>query len=324
MKINPYVGHHTQICGVEEVVLTDGKGAGMRLLQIRNGKGLELTVSSDRCADISRVTFKGDNIGYFSPCGYVAPTYYDHVGAGFLKSFTAGFLTTCGLTTLGSPCEENGEQLPLHGNIANQPCEHIWWTEDDDSIEIRATINDSTIFSRKLVLNRTISVSKLENAIQITDTIENQGDTESPLMLMYHMNMGYPLLSENAKVEIRSNRVIPATDHAAEDLATWNQMLKPTHGFEEQCYFHEFKQDGYASIYNPDIKKGVKICFSAETMPALVEWKMMGVREYVLGLEPRNCLGGSREELRARGQLPMLAPGKSKQYAVKVFFDEND
>lgn len=174
------------------------------------------------------------------------------------------------------------------------------------------------------MLSRTISVSKLENTIQIADAIENQGDTDSPLMLMYHINMGYPLLSENAKVEIRSNRVIPATDHAAEDLATWDQMLKSTHGFKEQCYFHEFEQDGYASIYNPDIKKGVKICFSTDTLPMMVQWKMMGVRDYVLGLEPRNCYGLSRKELRESGQLPMLSPGESKQYAVKVFFDEID
>lgn len=324
MKRNPYIGHPSQISGVEEVRLIGGKGDGMRLLQVRNGKGLEMTVSADRCADISRVSFKGDNMGYFSPCGYVAPAYYEQEGAGFLQSFTAGFLTTCGLTTVGSPCEDEGEQLPLHGNIANQPCEHIWWTETGEKIEIHATINDSRIFSRKLVLKRLITISKQDNSFQITDTVENQGDTESPLMLMYHMNMGYPLLSEKAEVHIPSARVIPATSHAAEDIDSWNQMLEPTSGFEEQCYFHEFDEAGYASIFNPEIRKGLAIRFSAKELPALVEWKMMGYRDYVLGLEPRNCLGASRKELRERGLLPMLMPGKSKQYSVNVTFTEND
>ena len=107
--LNPYIGHESQLCSVEEVRLQGGKGDGMRLVQVRNAAGLEVTISADRAADISRVIFKGDNMGYFSPCGYVAPSYYDKDGIGFLKSFTAGFLTTCGLTAVGSPCEDAGE-----------------------------------------------------------------------------------------------------------------------------------------------------------------------------------------------------------------------
>lgn len=105
MQYSKYLGHEQQLSGVEEHRLVGGKGDGMRLLEVRNGKGLECTVSADRCADLSRVTFMGRNIGYFSPCGYVAPAYYDKEGSNWLKSFTAGFLTTCGLTAVGSPCE---------------------------------------------------------------------------------------------------------------------------------------------------------------------------------------------------------------------------
>ena len=117
MSYSAYIGHPSQLCSVEEVRLLGGKGDGMRLLQIRNAVGTELTISADRCADISRLVFKGDNMGYFSPCGYVAPAYYDDKEDGFLKSFTAGFLTTCGLTAVGSPCVDEGEELPLHGTI---------------------------------------------------------------------------------------------------------------------------------------------------------------------------------------------------------------
>ena len=107
--MNSYIGHPSQILGVEEHRLTGGKGDGMRLLQVRNGLGLEFTVSLDRCADISRLSLFSHNIGFFAPCSYVAPSYYDNVGNGFLKSFTGGFLTTCGLTAVGSACEDNGE-----------------------------------------------------------------------------------------------------------------------------------------------------------------------------------------------------------------------
>lgn len=318
MKINPYIGHNQQICGVEEVRLVGGKGDGMRLLQLRNAKGLEMTISADRCADISRLIFKGDNMGYFSANGYVAPSYYDQPGTGFLKSFTAGFLTTCGLTAVGSPCTDDGEELPLHGTIGNTPCERIWWTEDDDNLYIYAEINDSGVFARKLHMTRVITVSKAENAFTITDTVENRGDAKSPVMILYHMNMGYPLLSENSVVEVNSVSVAPRTAHAAKDLDTWHKMLPPTPGFEEQCYFHSFEKDGCASIYNPDINKGLRITFDAKQLEYFTEWKMMGYRDYVLGLEPGNCHPDGRDVMRQQGKLKFLEPGESVTYEVNV------
>ena len=316
--MNPYIGHNSQLCAVEEVRLVGGKGDGMRLLQIRNQAGLELTVSADRCADIHRLIYKGDNMGYFSPCGHVAPAYYDEPGAGFLKSFTAGFLTTCGLTAVGSPCTDAGEILPLHGTIGNTPCERIWWDEDAENIYIHAIINDSGIFARKLMLKRTIQISKAESKFTVSDTVENQGDQESPVMILYHMNMGYPLLSENAQVDIPAVSVKPRNAHAAKDLDTCCKMLPPTPGFEEQCYFHHFETDGKASIYNPDIHKGLTISFDPKSLDHFTEWKMMGYRDYVLGLEPGNCHPDGRDVMRKEGALKFLQPGESVTYEVAV------
>lgn len=318
MNVNSYIGHCSQIGGVEEVRLVGGKGDGMRLFQVRNGAGLEMTVCADRCADIYRLSYKGDNMGYFSPCGYVAPAYYDDQDAGFLKSFTAGFLTTCGLTAVGSPCADEGEVLPLHGTIGNTPCERIYWDEDAENFYIRAVVSDSRIFARKLQLKRTISVSKTAGRFMVSDVIENQGDTESPLMVMYHMNMGYPLLSENSVVEIPSIEVTPRNEHAAEDLATWNKMLPPTPNFEEQCYYHKMGSVGQASIYNPDIRKGLVISFDPKTLDHFTQWKMMGYRDYVLGLEPGNCTPDGRDVMRREGKLKFLKPGESIAYEVTI------
>lgn len=318
MEYSAYLGHPSQLCSVEEVRLQGGKGDHMRLLQIRNAAGMELTISADRCADISRLIYKGDNMGYFSPCGYVAPSYYDDRGNGFLKSFTAGFLTTCGLTAAGAPCVDEGETLPLHGTIGNTPCERIWWTEDENNLYIHAEINDSHIFARKLHLSRVITVSKAESRFTINDTVENQGDTESPVMLLYHMNMGYPLLSERSVVEISSTEVKPRNAHAAKDLSSWAKMLPPTPGFEEQCYYHRFDSRGRASICNPDIGKKLEISFDTDTLWNLTEWKMMGFHDYVLGLEPGNCTPDGRDMMRKDGKLHILRPGESASFAVTV------
>ena len=317
--MNPYIGHSSQIRGIEEHRLVGGKGDGMRLLEVNNGSGLEMTILPDRCADIGRLRYKGVNLSYFSPCGYVDPAYYESKGADWLKSFTAGYLTTCGLQAVGSPCSDEGEELPLHGSIGNTPAEHWYWTEDEENFYVNAQINDEGIFARKLRLHRTIKISKTNSLFDIIDTIINTGDKVEPFEILYHMNMGYPLLDEDSVVEIPAEKVIPRDDHAADDIANWMNMVKPEAGYQERCYYHQFADEhGKACIYQPKLGVGLSIAFNAKELDGFVEWKMMGIRDYVLGLECGNCYPDGRDVMRQTGMLKFLKPGESKTYQVTV------
>jgi len=319
MKQSAYYGHESQLYGVEELRLCGGRGDGMRLLEARNGRGLEFTVSADRCADISRLRYNGKNFGFFSVNGYVAPSYYDDKENGWLKGFTAGFLTTCGLVAVGSPCVDQGEALPLHGAADNIPAEHVFWETDDEQIRIRAVMRHAQIFSHKLLLTRTITCSLLKNELSISDTVENIGSETSPLMLLYHMNMGYPLLNERSELFIPAAEVLPRTEHAAEDLDTWNKVLEPTPGFAEQCYYHEFRdRPGVAGIFSPDLGCGLQMNFDSSELDCFTQWKMMGCRDYVMGLEPGNCYPDGRDVTRAQGRLKFLEPGAKKTYGVRL------
>lgn len=321
--MNPYIGHDTQFYGIEEHRLVGGKGEGMRLLEVNNGKGLELTISLDRAADISRLRFRGINMSYLSPCGYVVPTYYESTGSDWLKSFTAGFLTTCGLQNVGSPCSDNGEVLPLHGSIANLPAECCSWKEENRELVLTAVIKDETLFGRKLRLYREIRVSLDDNSFVVNDTIENTGDRKQPFEILYHMNVGYPLLDEHSVVDIPSTQVIPRDEHAAADIGNWMRMIKPEAGYVERCYYHKFHKKGKASIYQPKLKQGLEITFNAEALDGFVEWKMMGVRDYVLGLECGNCYPDGRDVMRKTGMLKFLEAGEKIQYQVKVSMMSN-
>lgn len=312
-----YIGHHSQISGVEEHRLVGGKGDGLRLLEVRNGQGLHFTVSVDRGADISRLFFKGDNYGFFAPSGYVAPAYYDDKGTGFLKSFTAGFLTTCGLTNVGAPSVDEGEELPLHGTVNHTPAEQVHYSEDEEKIVINAVINQMGIFSDKLMMYRRITCFKSNNRILVEDQIENLGDRVTPLMILYHTNIGYPLLSEQADLYIPSSQVSARNPHAEKDIQSWGSVSEPQPHFIEQCYYHKFAGgDGLAGIYNPDIQKGLLISFDANSLDYFVQWKMLGEKDYVLGLEPGNCHSDGRDIMRSEGTLKFIQPGEQINYAI--------
>ncbi|MBQ0028634.1 MAG: aldose 1-epimerase family protein [Lachnospiraceae bacterium] len=317
--MNQYIGHDSQLYGIEEHRLVGGKGDGMRIYEINNGRGLELTVSPDRNGDITRLRYKGINMSYMSPCGYVAPAYYDNVGSNWLNSFTAGFLTTCGLNGVGTPCVDEGEDIPLHGSIANQPCEHAMFYEENGRLIVKTVTKDETIFGRKLRLSRTITVLTDDNAFEIADTIENTGGKIEPFEILYHMNMGYPLLDEDSIITIPSNEVKGRDDHASEDIENWMNMEKPQADYQERCYYHIFKDEkGYAEIYQPKLDTRLGISFDAAELDGFVEWKMMGVRDYVLGLECGNCYPDGRAAMRESGMLKFLSPGEKKTYKVTV------
>lgn len=314
-----YVGQETQISGVEEHRLVGGRGDGMRLLEVRNGLGLAFTVSVDRCADLSRLSFRGHNFGFFSASGYVHPAYYDGQGKGSERSFTGGFLATCGLANVGAPCADAGEDLPLHGGIGNLPAEHVSWDTEGEHIQIKATVPHGGFFDHKLVLNRTLLCSKTKNELTLTDRVTNVGDRESPVMLLYHINLGYPLLSEGARLHLPSARVFPRDAQAEEGLSVWDRIGPPQAQFAEQCYFHEFDGPGAAGLFNPGLDTGVLIQFD-KPLNSLTQWKQLGFGEYVMGLEPGNCRPDGRAEARRRGALKVLAPGREETYSLRLTF----
>ena len=316
-----YIGNPLQIRGAEQYILQNGKGDGMHFIYVRNGLGLECFISLDRAGDISRVIYKGDNFGYFAPCGYVAPQYYDNKGAGFLKSFTAGFFTTCGLTAVGSPCVDDGEELPLHGTVSHIPAVLNSIEETDDGLSVLLTVTDAAIFNRKLVMKRRYTFSYTDNTFTVSDTVTNKADTKSPFMIMYHCNMGYPLLGENSIVKIPNNSVIARDAEAEAYIDSALVMEKPQSSFKERCYYYNVTGD--VSIFNPDINKGLVMSYDKSTLPFFTEWKMMGKTDYVLGLEPGNCTPDGRDVMRKNGTLRNLDPDESETTAVTFKFVEN-
>ena len=62
-------GDPDALCGVRDVVFNDGPAKGMRALELRNGRGMELTVLADRGLDIPYLSYRGVNIGLMNKVG---------------------------------------------------------------------------------------------------------------------------------------------------------------------------------------------------------------------------------------------------------------
>jgi len=288
-----YIGHISQLFSVKEYKLCGGKAEGVKAADISNGGNLDITVLPDRCMDFFQIRFKGKNLNYITPAGIVAPQYYDSYEFNWLSSFAAGFLTTCGLDNIGVPKEGFG----LHGKISNTPAENVYIgceiVAGVPQAILKGTMRQARLFGENLTLTREIRCNYGEDIIYFTDTVTNHSFKEVPYKLLYHFNMGYPLLDENSIINIPSKSFTARDENAQKHINEWNKVTSPADGFQEMCYFHNIvpNENGRAEvgIFNPAENIGVKIDFDAVLLDNFVQWKMLGKCEYVTGLEPANC-----------------------------------
>lgn len=324
-ELRKYVGDLSQVCGVKAYRLSDGLADGVRALDLRNGRGLELTVLPDRGLDISELRFEGVNCGFFSKTGVTNPAYYQEDGSrGFLKRFYAGMLTTCGMTYAGAACEDEGRALGLHGPFSNTPVEAVGWQEayedEEKLLRVRGQVREACVFEENLRLERELTLHTERNVLRIRDTVTNLGFAQSPLMLVYHVNFGYPLLDDGARVYGSSRRVEPRDEIARQGLDKYDRMEHPGIGRPEECFFHTEEPDperAFAMLVNEKLGMAAILRFDGRVFPLLCEWKCMMAGDYALGLEPTTA--GVLGRAQARKQhLPTLAPGETREFLIEL------
>ncbi len=316
------VGDITQIAGALPFEYTSGKAKGTAAVEIRNGSGLRFVVLLDRGMDIAYAEIDGMPISYISKTGIVSPVHYDEPD--FLRSFSAGLLTTCGLTYMGASCVDEGVPLGAHGRISNIPAFDIGiiqeWQDDDFVISVRGKVREATVFGENLVLTRTITTKLGDNTIQINDCIENQGFVPTPLMVLYHMNFGYPLISENTVLETNCKNIRPRDEIAVPGIDDACKFSNPIHNYSEQVFYRDAVKDSFATLKNSTLNLGATVSFSGDQLPYLIEWKQMGEQEYVVGLEPATYPPDSRAKARERGELLYLAPHEQRHHDITISF----
>ena len=328
-ELEAYCGDLSQAFGIQECVLEGGKAKGTKAYIVNNGCGLEMTVLADKCFAIPKMSFKGDNVGFISKTGICAPEFFQEEGTrGFLRNFEAGFLTTCGLTYVGTPGVEDGQPNGLHGVISNTPIEHassiVEWDGDKAWLVLNGHAREGYLFGPNLEIRRDIRMNTKENKLWIHDEVENHGFDTQPLMLLYHFNMGYPMLDGSCKVYTNYDKIVPRDPHSAEGMEDCEQFLDPIDGYEEKVYFRSVSDEsvkkGYVLLHNENLQKAVLIHLDPEALPVLNQWNSPRSGDYALGLEPGTAHVGGRIRAKEDGSLKYIEPGEVKTFDIEVEF----
>jgi hypothetical protein len=319
------VGDLSQVAGIRMMTLRDGYEDGVRIADVRSGSGLRFQVTLDRGMDVSCAEFRGIPLAWRSSNGDVHPSYYDAQGLGWSRSFAGGLMAGCGISHLGAPCNDDGEELGLHGRLSNIPASGVSsytrWDHDDCVFVLEGTMRESVPGRTNLKLHRRYEITLGTSRARLTDVVTNEGTQRSPLMMLYHFNPGWPLLDQGARLMLNASRTTSRDAQAEPGLTEARRFTGPIADFKEQVFYHDLRADAdgrsHTLLVNESLAMGFSLSFDRSALHRYIEWKMTGEGLYVLGMEPGNCRVWGRAKERAAGDLQFIEPGEERNFNVE-------
>ena len=334
-------GSPSQFFGVRSMVLDDGVERGIRMLEFRTGSGLRFTVLVDRAMDIGDCEFKGMAIGWHSAAGFRAPGLTDSEadnGLGLLRAFS-GLLVTCGLDHALGPMTEDAAHYnypfrkslvqPLHGRVNTVPARLTGygerWDGDECTLWCEGIVAQAAMFGENLHLTRRIEAKVGSNEISITDNVVNRGFSRTPHMLLYHFDVGYPLLAAGSRYTAPIRDVLWGNQPNEAFRAQGNGyrvMPDPQHRFVEQVWEHDMVADANGrvpvALMNDKLGLGFMVETSKTELPCQLEWQNMQSGMYCLGLEPVTHHVMGKPGANERGEMIWLEHGDERRYHIAL------
>lgn len=140
-------------------------------------------------------------------------------------------------------------------------------------------------------------------------------------MYCYHINVGYPVLSEGSRYVAPIRDVVWASHDGADyrrQGAGYRTLPAPILNFHEQVWQHEMAADANDRVNVALVNEALGFGFEVETLksqfPAMYEWQNLHAGHYALGLEPSTNHVQGKDFARDRGELIQLEHGEERRY----------
>lgn len=329
LELQEHVSNIDQLAYIRPAVLRGGRAEGVEVMDVATGSGFQFTVVPGRALDISHASYRGVPLCWRSYTGEVAAPYFEPEGMGWLRGAFGGLMATGGLSYMGSPSVDKGEALGIHGRVSYLPASRVGadaaWDGDTYRMWVHGKVEEATSLGSNLVLTRDITTEMGANSFVIRDTVENCSYERAEHMMLYHFNLGFPLLSDKTRLLVQSLEVTPRDDDSAAGLDSWNRFDYPLPQRPHQLFYHRVRPDsgGKAHVVldaRQDLGDGplaVYLSYSYASLPWLINWKCLQSGNYVTGIEPANAWVQGRNVEREMNRLRFLEPWERVSYEVE-------
>ena len=271
--MNGKISNFAQVASLRRYTLTEGRGVGLDVIDCDNGK-IRFLLNVSKACDMMQLYHEGQNMSFISKNGFTKRE------TPFLSRFEGGMVYTCGLDSIGGR-----EGYELHGTLHNTPAEILHASCEESGILVEAVIRDTALFGKNLVLKRRIFTEIGGDTVWIEDTLTNEGYKDENYCTLYHVNVGYPMLDEGAKIACDAIECRPRTPFSAQMADTKFVVTAPVADTEETCYFLTLNKPEI-SVSNEKLGKTLTVSYDNSTLPRFVMWKSAVSGDYALGFEP--------------------------------------
>lgn len=311
-------------------VFRGGVSEGVEIIRLANAK-MHVDVLPTRGMSVWRMQANGVRYQWQSPVvGPVHPNYVDlgePSGLGWLSGFDE-LVVRCGLESNGAPEHDPSGRLvhPLHGHIANTPADAISVEFDEASgrVELVAETIEARLFFKRWRMRTRVRIHADRNDVELLDDVTNELSTPASMQLLYHINVGPPVLGKGATFSMAFDELAPRDHHAAERVDEWTRLPGPTSGYQEQVYFARPLPDesgiAHALLADAERNRGLAVRFKTSTLPWFILWKNAAEvgDGYVCGLEPATNFPNPRSFEHDHGRTVELAGGETASFRVTL------
>ena len=316
--------------GVRSRRLLGGRRDGVLLVELIAGR-TRVFVLPGRGLGIWKIVSGDEQFGWNSPVrGPVHPSWVplsEPSGIGWLEGFDE-LVARCGLVSNGAPDFDAAGRLVhgLHGRIANLPAHEVRVVLDEatGTITLEAAVDETRFLVHSLRMRTSLVIHADRADVAWRDTVENLSDRPTTMQMLYHVNVGPPLLGPGAEVVADVEEVAPRDAAAVPDVPSWSSYAPPLEGRGEQVHFLKLRPaaDGRAAamLVAPDRQRAMKLSWLAESLPCFTLWKNQGGEAdgYVTGLEPATNYPNPRSFEETQGRVVTLAPYASITFDLAI------
>jgi len=313
------VANLDQLAPVVQSTTATGPGRGMRAIDASVVDGLSIRVLPDRGFDVGAAWFAGRPLAWLSELGE-RPPLASLDGAAWIEAFGGGLVTTCGLRNVGAPSEGHG----LHGAFSHQRARDVRIRRrvvgDCPVVVLSATIDEPGEDGALLRIQRRITLTGGRGTLEVHDVTTNLGPRAEPAPLLYHVNLGYPLLDDRGVFDVPGSLAVPRDAVSAAQTDLIDGMAGPATGTVEAVFERLLDDRPRQRAVLSSRHAGLELTVSwrRAELPRFHQWIRRDGTWYVLGLEPSNCSVLGRAHDRAAGQLPLLGPGERRTTRIRI------
>ncbi|MBQ3424944.1 MAG: aldose 1-epimerase family protein [Clostridia bacterium] len=310
-----YAGSMQQAAYIRPLRYDEGRSRDLKALEVKNGP-LCFKLLADKCLDIAELSYRGVNFSFMAKPGLQGLGPWDTHGEEAVRSIMGGMMFTSGVENICAPCTIRGVDYPMHGRMRSTPAEHLctdaFWGAEGYRLTASGEMREAALFGENMVLRRRVDTVYGQKRLTVTDVIENESAREEPMMLLYHINLGWPLLDEDLHLRLPTRKVTPRDAEADGHEGAYDRMDPPKDNEPEYVFIHDLKHDDAgdtcAIAWNGKLALGLQIEWNVKNLPFFMEWKSTASGDYALGLEPANSSVYGRPWHEARNSVHTLAP----------------